>query len=160
MDHKVIITERKRKLRAPFAWIDRRILFDGFLSKLSPCEMLLYFFLVLVADRDGLSFYSYDKICQILKIDIDAYIEARNGLLQKELIALKDSLFQVLDLPYSIKTKQQPSTFDMPTQKKATQIETAQTKTTEFRSLKALFAHLKDQCVQPNQPQWPERERT
>ncbi len=159
MDHKVIIPEQKRKLRPPFAWIDKRVLFNGFLTELSLYEMLLYFFLVLVADRDGLSFYSYDKICQILKFDVDAYIESRNGLIQKKLIAFKDSLFQVLDLPDSIKVKQQSSTRHMPIQKKVTQIKAAQSKTVEFQSMKALFAHLKDQCVQPKPKQWPERER-
>jgi len=43
---------------------DRRFLFNGFLSGLSHQESLLYLFLVLAADRDGLSFFSYDKICQ------------------------------------------------------------------------------------------------
>lgn len=95
----VIIPELRRELRPPFAWIDRRFLFSGILADLSQHENLLYFFLVLVADRDGLSFYSYDKICQLLKLDMDDYIHARNGLIQKKLIAFDGGQFQVLDLP-------------------------------------------------------------
>jgi len=95
----LIIPELKRVLKPPFAWIDRRFLFNGFLAELSPQENLLYFFLVLVADRDGLSFYNYDKICQLLKLDADDYVQARDSLIEKRLIALDNCLFQVLTLP-------------------------------------------------------------
>lgn len=95
----LINPELKRVLTPPFAWIDRRFLFNGFLAELGPQENLLYFFLVLVSDRDGLSFYSYDKICQLLKFDVDEYIKARNGLIQKKLIATDGRQFQVLALP-------------------------------------------------------------
>ena len=74
-------------------------MFNGFLAELSPQENLLYFFLVLVADRDGLSFYSYDKICQLLKFELYEYIKARNGLMDKDLIAFDGTVFQVLELP-------------------------------------------------------------
>ena len=63
--------------------------------------MLLYLFLALAADRHGLSFYGYDSICSILKMEVDDYIEARNGLIQKDLIAFDGRLFQVLSLPAS-----------------------------------------------------------
>ena len=95
----LISPEKKRVLMPPFAWIDRRFLFNGFLAELSPQENLLYFFLVLVADRDGLSYYSYDKICQLLTLDVDDYIQARNGLIAKDLIAFDGQMFQLLVLP-------------------------------------------------------------
>jgi hypothetical protein len=95
----VIVPELRRRLTPPFAWVDRRFLFDGYLGRLSPKENLLYFFLVLVADRDGLSFYSYDRICELLQFTVDDYIRARNGLIKKELIAFDGRQFQVLDLP-------------------------------------------------------------
>lgn len=95
----MIVPERQRVLTPPFAWIDRRFLFDGFLAVLSPRENLLYFFLVLVADRNGMSFYGYDKICRLLKLDIDAYVQARDGLIRKQLIAFDGQCFQVLALP-------------------------------------------------------------
>jgi len=103
----MIVPEKKRVLAAPFAWIDRRYLFDGFLSRLSPKENLLYFFLVLAADRDGISYYAYDKICTLLKLDADDYIQARNGLIQKQLIAFDGSQFQVLALPEKLPQSQQ-----------------------------------------------------
>ena len=67
----LIDAARRRTLHAPFAWVDRNFLFNGFLAQLSPQENLLYFFLVMAADRDGLSFYSDDKICQILKFTLE-----------------------------------------------------------------------------------------
>jgi hypothetical protein len=56
-------------------------------------------FLVLASDRNGLSFYSYDAICTLLELDLDQYINARNGLIDKDLIAFDGTIFQVLDLP-------------------------------------------------------------
>jgi hypothetical protein len=95
----LILPERQRVLAPPFAWVDRRFLLNGFLAALTPQENLLYFFLVLAADRDGLSFYNYDKICQLLTLDVDDYIQARNGLIDKKLIAFDGRQFQVLALP-------------------------------------------------------------
>ena len=97
--YSLISQHRRRQLKPPFAWIDRRFMFNGFFDELSASELLLYFFLILVADRDGLSFYHYDKICQHLKMDVDTYIEARNSLIHKNLIAFDSPVFQVLLLP-------------------------------------------------------------
>lgn len=60
---------------------------------------MLYFLLVLVSDRDGLSFYSYDKLCSLLQISLDDYLKARNQLIDKDLIAFDGRIFQVLSLP-------------------------------------------------------------
>jgi hypothetical protein len=55
-----------------------------------------------VADRDGLSFYPYDKICSQLTIDVDAYVLARDGLINKDLLAFDGTFFQVLSLPTEV----------------------------------------------------------
>ena len=96
---KVLIPERVRKIGGSFAFIEHRFLRDGFFLKLSHLEHLLYFFLVLVSDRCGLSYYSFDKICSVLGIDVDDYIQARNALIDNDLIAFDGTLFQVLSLP-------------------------------------------------------------
>jgi len=98
---RVLKTQRIRKTTGSFAFIEHRFLRDGFLASLTHLEMLLYLFLVMAADRHGLSFYGFESICSILKMDVDAYIEARNGLIQKDLIAFDGRLFQVLSLPAS-----------------------------------------------------------
>ncbi|MBT3259509.1 MAG: hypothetical protein HN366_24095 [Deltaproteobacteria bacterium] len=89
---------RVRRIQGGFSFIPHRFLTDGFLVSLDQTEILLYFFLVLASDRNGLSFYSYDAICTFLKITADEYIEARDSLMNKDLIAFDGSLFQVLDL--------------------------------------------------------------
>jgi hypothetical protein len=62
-------------------------------------ELLLCVFLVRAADRYGLSFYSYDRICSLLHMTAEQYIQARDGLIKKDLIAFDGTLFQVLELP-------------------------------------------------------------
>ena len=95
----VLRADRIRKIDGGFSFIPHRFLTDGFLSALSQKELLLYFFLVLVSDRYGLSFYSYDVICSLLEISVDEYIIARDGLIKNDLIAFDGTLFQVLNLP-------------------------------------------------------------
>lgn len=102
-----IVPELRRKFAPPFSWVDRRFLFDGFIDGLSPAEVALYFFLILAADAEGLSFYSYEKICQRLRLTLDQYIEARDGLVAKELIAFDGRQFQVLALPPKARHNQQ-----------------------------------------------------
>jgi hypothetical protein len=99
MKKRVLRAERIRRIERGFSFIPHRFLTDGFLSALNQKELLLYFFLVLVSDRQGLSFYSYDGICPLLQLSVDDYIRARDALIEKDLIAFDGTLFQVLDLP-------------------------------------------------------------
>ena len=96
---KTLVAERVRKISGSFAFVEHRFLQNGFLQTLNQHEILLYFFLVLVADRNGLSFYSYDKICTLLTITLDEYIRARDSLIDKDLLAFDGQFFQVLSLP-------------------------------------------------------------
>lgn len=96
---KIINPERIRHIEGGFSFIPHRFITDGFLTFLTQQELLLYLFLVLVSDRYGLSYYAYDSICSLLRLSLDQYIEARNGLVQKDMIAFDGTLFQVLDLP-------------------------------------------------------------
>ena len=99
INKKILNPDRVRRINGGFSYIPHRFLTDGFLSSLSQKELLLYLFLVLVSDRYGLSFYSYDSICSLLQLTSGQYIEAREGLMEKDLIAFDGRLFQVLDLP-------------------------------------------------------------
>ncbi len=96
---KVLDIGRIRRIGGGFAFIPHRFLTGGFVSALGPDELLLYLFLVLAADRYGLSFYGYDKICSLLEMDLDRYVAARGGLIRQDLIAFDGMLFQVLSLP-------------------------------------------------------------
>lgn len=91
--------DRVRRIAGSFAFIEHRFLRRGFFSVLTHHELLLYFLLVLVSDRNGLSYYSYDKICILLRITLDDYIIARDGLIERDLIAFNGYLYQVLSLP-------------------------------------------------------------
>lgn len=95
----ILNPDRIRRIGKGFCFIPHRFLTAGFLSSLTQPELLLYLFLVLASDRYGLSFYSYDSICRYLALDLDRYIDARNGLIEKELIAFDGTIFQVLELP-------------------------------------------------------------
>jgi len=107
---KLIDKERIRRIDGGFAFIPHRFLTGGFVSDLSSDQLLLYFFLVLAADRYGLSFYNYDKICSLLEMSLDQYVEARCALIKKNLIAFDGTVFQVLALPEPLKKskRQQP----------------------------------------------------
>jgi len=96
---KVLVPERIRQIEGSFGFIPHRFLTDGFLAALSQHELLLYLFLILAADRYGLSFYSCNSICSLLGLSVDQYLKARNGLIGKDLIAFDGSIFQVLSLP-------------------------------------------------------------
>ena len=91
--------ERVRTITGSFACIEHRFIRDGFWSSLGQHALLLYVFLVLVADRNGLSYYSFDKLCALLQLSLDDYLLARNALIKQDLIAFDGHLFQVLSLP-------------------------------------------------------------
>lgn len=96
---RILNTGRIRQIAGGFSYIPHRFLSGGFLASLEQKEILLYLFLILVSDRYGLSYYSYDMICSLIQLTLDEYIEARRGLLKKDLISFDGKIFQVLDLP-------------------------------------------------------------
>ena len=99
IEKRPIFEDRVRRIKGGFSFIPHRFLAGGFLSSLSKNEILLYFFLILAGDRQGLSFYRYDKICSLLELEVDEYEEAKDGLIEKSLIAFDGFMFQVLELP-------------------------------------------------------------
>jgi len=94
-----IAPHRIRRISGSFSWLDHRLLHNGFLRLMQPEEMLLYFFLVLVGDKNGVSFYGYDSILGLLKLTLDQFIAARDRLIDMSLIAFEDGRWQVLELP-------------------------------------------------------------
>ena len=96
---KILIPERIRHIDGGFSFIPHRFFLEGFLSSLNQEELLLYLFLIMASDRNGLSFYSYDIICTLLRFNLDEYIASRDSLMEKDLIVFDDTLFQVLSLP-------------------------------------------------------------
>jgi len=128
-----IFPDRIRKICGSFSWIEHRFLHDGFLRTLAPEELLLYYFLVTVGDRNGVSYYDYEKICQLLKLPLEAYIRARDALVQRGLVAYHQGVFQVLPLPARNSPPPQPlqTTAQAPKQREG-----------NFHALAEIFKHL------------------
>jgi len=96
---RILNSSRVRKIQGSFSWIDHRFITGGFLRDLSAVEILLYFFLVTVSDRNGISFYHDDRICSLIKIGLVSLGEARDVLIRKSLLAYEYPIYQVLSLP-------------------------------------------------------------
>ena len=95
-----IVPDRVRKIgKDGFAFIPNRFLHEGFFAALRADELLLYFLLIVVGNRRGLSFYHYDSLCDLLRWPVERYLSARNSLIEKDLIAFDGTRFQVLELP-------------------------------------------------------------
>lgn len=110
----ILDDQRIRRIDGGFSFIPHRFLTDGFVAALSAEQLLLYFFLVIAGDRNGLSFYSYDSICNLLKLSLDQYLQARDALIENDLIAFDGTLFQVLNLPQKAPTRKSlPSVSDL-----------------------------------------------
>ncbi len=91
--------DRVRRIERGFAFVPNRFLHEGFFASIGHTERSLYFFLVLAGDRNGVSYYSYDRICTMLEITLDDYVAARNALISRDLVAFDGTCFQVLSLP-------------------------------------------------------------
>ena len=94
-----IVADRVRRIDGSFSFIPHEFVTRHFFTGLNQHELLLYFLLVLVGDRCGLSYYSQDRLCIMLRMAPDDFIDARNSLIRKSLIAFDGFLFQVLSLP-------------------------------------------------------------
>ena len=107
---KILNPDRIRHIEGGFSYIPHRFLTDGFLDVLEQQELMLYVFLVLAADRNGLSYYSEKRICLLLHLTAEQYIAARAGLIKKDLIAFDGRIFQVLSLPSGPKQRSMKKT--------------------------------------------------
>lgn len=99
IEKKPLIPDRVRKIEGGFSFIPHSFVTRRFVTSLNQHELLLYFLLVLVGDRQGLSYYSQDKLCTMLRMSLDEFVVARNSLIEKSLIAFDGFMFQVLSLP-------------------------------------------------------------
>ena len=96
---RILVAQRLRKPPATgWSWLDRRFLREHG-DYLSREAVLLYLFLVAVADRHGLSFYSDHTLTSRLRLSPQVLEKARQELLDRDLIAYQLPLVQVLSLP-------------------------------------------------------------
>ena len=96
---RILVAERLRRPPATgWSWLDRRFLREHG-DYLSRDAVLLYLFLAAVADRHGLSFYSDHTLTSRLRLAPQVLEQARQELLDRDLIAYQLPLVQVLSLP-------------------------------------------------------------
>jgi hypothetical protein len=95
----ILVPQRLRRPPATgWSWVDRHFLREHG-DYLSREAMLLYLFLAAVADRHGLSFYSDHALTSRLRLSQPVLEKAREELLERDLIAHRLPLVQVLSLP-------------------------------------------------------------
>ena len=99
MQKKILRPERLRQVPAQFSWIDQRLVRENFLRHGDPAAWALYLVLVVVADAQGLSYYSDATLSRLLKLDPLQLAQARQQLVSADLLAYQKPLYQVLALP-------------------------------------------------------------
>jgi hypothetical protein len=97
-EKRILVPKRLRRPPATgWSWVDRRFLREHG-DQLSREAVLLYFFLAAVADRHGLSYYSDSTLTCRLRLTQQILEQARQELLDRDLIAHQLPLVQVLSL--------------------------------------------------------------
>ena len=91
--------ERLRRIPPSFSWVDHRLVRHGYFHQCSPEALLLYFFLVIVGDAQGLSYYSESALGRQVRLTGAALTRARDELIARQLLAYRHPLYQVLELP-------------------------------------------------------------
>jgi len=78
-----------RNIKGSFAWIDHRLIRNGFIETMTHQDIALYLFLILVADKNGVSFYRKEKICEAVSLDYSQFEIAKDRLINMKLIAFE-----------------------------------------------------------------------
>lgn len=96
--NRILCAERIRRVPKRFSWVDHRLLKEGYVERCGVVELTLYLILVIVGDRNGVSFYSDRSLCALLKILPGELSSARNRLQKLGLIAWEAPFYQILSL--------------------------------------------------------------
>jgi len=89
---------RVRTRPRQFACLDRALVYQNYICRMSLEQLALYVFLECVSNPQGLSYYSDKRICQYLHLNPDQLHQARDGLLNKQIILYARPMYQILDL--------------------------------------------------------------
>jgi hypothetical protein len=98
---RVLCPERLRKVPAQFSWVDQRLARQRYLSCCDHAAWALYLVLVIVADAEGLSYYSNESLQKMLRLDHAGLSAARTQLCEAGLVVYQNPLYQVLALEES-----------------------------------------------------------
>ena len=98
--------DQVRRPEGSFGWLDARLLHEHWLADLGPDAIAVLVFLVLAADRRGVSYYARDRMTVALYLDLRRVDEALERLLAAGLVAhrpwrrsRRDGVCEVLPLP-------------------------------------------------------------
>ena len=106
---------RVRQIPAQFSWIDQRLVRDNLIGSCGADALVLYLFLVTVADAQGLSYYSDPSIVRRLTcFDSVRFAQARAELQHVGWIAYESPLYQVLALDAPERSGDSGRTFPIP----------------------------------------------
>ncbi len=93
-----VISSRIRRIPEGFGWVDHRFVQEGYLRDSSTDALALYLVLIIVADRDGLSYYGNSLLCAMLGWSRGRLDKARKNLVELDLLGWADPIYQVLEL--------------------------------------------------------------
>jgi hypothetical protein len=111
---RVLCPQRLRQIPRQFSWLDQRLVTDRYIDRCSVQSLALYLFLLSVADAKGLSYYSDSSVIARLSLSTRALHEAREQLIQVQLIAYHAPIYQVLALERN--PSEQPEPVPVPRQ--------------------------------------------
>ncbi len=90
---------RIRSMPAQFGPLDRRLVYQKHIRRMSAEQIALYVFLECVSDPEGLSFYSDERVCEYLRFSLNGLWKAREALVQGGFLLYRQPMYQLLNLP-------------------------------------------------------------
>jgi hypothetical protein len=94
--------QRIRSMPKQFGPMDRRLVYENHIRRMSAEEIALYVFLECVSDAQGLSFYSDERICEYLHFSLNGLWSARDALVHGGFLLYRQPIYQLLTLPRSL----------------------------------------------------------
>lgn len=88
--------ERLRQVPEQFSWVDQALVQRHLIDRCDARAAALYLFLVTVADAQGLSYYGACSLTQRLHLSHEELGNARQQLIDLDLLAYQAPLYQVL----------------------------------------------------------------
>ena len=94
--------ERVRTMPTQFGAVDRRLVYQKHIRRMSTEQIALYVFLECVSDAKGLSFYSDERICEYLHFSLNGLWKAREALEDAGFLLYSRPMYQRLNLPEAL----------------------------------------------------------
>ena len=91
--------QRVRTLPEQFGAVDRRLVYQKHIRRMSAEQIALYVFLQCVSDAQGLSFYSDERVCAELNLSLNRLWDAREALVHGGFLLYGRPIYQLLNLP-------------------------------------------------------------